>query len=62
MHYVLIMAHPGHELLLYHWLEIARPTVFALSDGSGGTQLPRAEHSKAIIGVRVRPLARSSDS
>jgi len=31
----LIVAHPGHELRLYRWLEIARPHVFVLTDGSG---------------------------
>src|SRR2546425_7030522 len=31
----LVVAHPGHELRLYHWLETARPLVFAITDGSG---------------------------
>jgi hypothetical protein len=31
----LIVAHPGHELRLHRWLEIARPLVFVLTDGSG---------------------------
>lgn len=31
----LVVAHPGHELRLYHWLEIARPLVFVITDGSG---------------------------
>lgn len=31
----LIVAHPGHELRLYRWLEIARPLVFVMTDGSG---------------------------
>lgn len=31
----LIVAHPGHELRLYRWLEIVRPHVFVLTDGSG---------------------------
>src|SRR5438874_10650589 len=31
----LIVAHPGHELRLYRWLEMARPLVFVITDGSG---------------------------
>jgi hypothetical protein len=31
----LVIAHPGHELRLHHWLERARPRVFVLTDGSG---------------------------
>src|SRR6266581_1328425 len=32
---VLVVAHPGHELRLHHWLETARPRVFVITDGSG---------------------------
>jgi len=31
----LVVAHPGHELRLHRWLEVARPLVFVLTDGSG---------------------------
>jgi hypothetical protein len=31
----LVIAHPGHELRLHHWLEKTRPRVFVLTDGSG---------------------------
>jgi hypothetical protein len=31
----LVVAHPGHELRLHHWLELTRPVVFVLTDGSG---------------------------
>lgn len=31
----LVIAHPGHELRLHHWLEVAHPRVFVLTDGSG---------------------------
>jgi hypothetical protein len=37
----LIVAHPGHEIRLHGWLELARPRVFILTDGSG-----RASHSR----------------
>lgn len=32
----LIVAHPGHELRVHGWLEIARPQAFVFTDGSGG--------------------------
>jgi len=32
---VLVVAHPGHELRLHHWLETVRPRVFVITDGSG---------------------------
>jgi len=31
----LLVAHPGHELRLFRWLEVAKPLVFVLTDGSG---------------------------
>lgn len=31
----LVIAHPGHELRVWHWLELACPLVFVLTDGSG---------------------------
>lgn len=31
----LVLAHPGHELRLHHWLEMTRPLVFVITDGSG---------------------------
>jgi len=31
----LVIAHPGHELRVYGWMNIARPQVFVLTDGSG---------------------------
>jgi hypothetical protein len=45
----MIVAHPGHELLLHHWLEIDRPIVFALTDGSGGHGEDRRPMSLRII-------------
>lgn len=56
---VLIVAHPGHELLLHHWLERAQPIVCALTDGSGGHAQSRSDRSKAIIrraGAHVGPV------
>src|SRR3954466_6543736 len=34
----LVIAHPGHELRLHHWLETATPRVFVITDGSGSGQ------------------------
>ena len=56
---VLIVAHPGHELLLHHWLERAQPVVCALTDGSGGRARDRSGRSRTIIeraGARVGPV------
>jgi hypothetical protein len=53
---MLIGAHPGHELLLFHWMEIVRPAVFLLTDGSGATSPPRTAYSEACLrGVGARP-------
>ena len=46
---VLILAHPGHELRIHHWLEIAKPKVYLLTDGSGGRQSARTEYSRRIV-------------
>ena len=52
----LVVAHPGHELTLTGWLEMARPTVFVITDGSG--QLGRSRlHSttKVLLKTGARP-------
>jgi len=46
---VLIVAHPGHELRLFNWMERERPLVFILSDGSGGAQSSRLDYSVSTI-------------
>jgi hypothetical protein len=46
---VLIVAHPGHELRLFDWMERERPLVFILSDGSGGAQSSRLGYSASAI-------------
>lgn len=45
----LIAAHPGHELLLHRWMELHRPLVFLLTDGSGGGQSDRRSHSRTLL-------------
>jgi len=45
----LIIAHPGHELRVFHWLELNRPHVVILTDGSGDTGLSRLDSSRRLI-------------
>jgi len=45
----LVIAHPGHELLVHHWLEIERPVVAVLTDGSGGSGGSRLPFTTAIL-------------
>jgi hypothetical protein len=44
-----VIAHPGHELRVYHWLERAHPLVFVLTDGSGHTQHSRLAKTSALL-------------
>ncbi|MEA2897155.1 MAG: hypothetical protein QOJ84_2770 [Bradyrhizobium sp.] len=37
----LLVAHPGHEVLLYGWIRRTRPVVHILTDGSGHSSEPR---------------------
>lgn len=41
---LLLHAHPGHELRLFGWMERYRPTLFLMTDGSGGGA-SRTHHS-----------------
>ncbi|EEF62672.1 hypothetical protein [Pedosphaera parvula] len=45
----LIIAHPGHELRVHHWLEEAKPVVLVLTDGSGRTSKSRLESTTRIL-------------
>ena len=45
----LVVAHPGHELMVYGWLETARPRVFVLTDGSGRSNQSRLDSTTRII-------------
>ncbi|HEV2706825.1 MAG TPA: hypothetical protein VGV59_12930 [Pyrinomonadaceae bacterium] len=44
-----VVAHPGHELRVYGWLEQARPRVFVLTDGSGRTQQSRVASTDEVL-------------
>jgi hypothetical protein len=45
----LIVAHPGHELRVHRWIELAQPTVFVLTDGSGRTQRSRLPSTTSVL-------------
>lgn len=61
----LVIAHPGHELRIYGWLELERPEVFVLTDGSGHGGASRLASTAALLeraGARPGPvLGRFSD-
>ena len=45
----LVVAHPGHELRIYGWLERERPEVFVLTDGSGHRGVSRVPSTAAVL-------------
>ena len=45
----LVIAHPGHELSVYGWLERVRPVVFILTDGSGQSGTSRLDRTATLI-------------
>jgi hypothetical protein len=46
---VLILGHPGHELLIHDWMGEHGPLVLILTDGSGSSGRPRIAHSRRIV-------------
>jgi len=55
----LFVAHPGHELRVHRWLELARPLVFVLTDGSGRTGRSRLAATSEVLarcGARPGPI------
>jgi hypothetical protein len=55
----LVVAHPGHELMVYHWVERHRPLYLCLTEGSGGSASPRLSSTTRLlqkIGARPGPL------
>jgi hypothetical protein len=52
----LVVAHPGHELRVYGWLEAVRPRVFVMTDGSGRAGRSRLRSTTSVLdGVGARP-------
>lgn len=50
------MAHPGHELRVFHWMEQERPLYFCLTEGSGGAAESRMASTTALLErVGARP-------
>lgn len=45
----LVIAHPGHELRVFSWLEQIRPRVYILTDGSGSNGAARLETSTQTL-------------
>jgi hypothetical protein len=51
-----VVAHPGHELVIHHYLERSRPLYFCLTDGSGGNGQSRLESTSRLLqGVGALP-------
>ncbi|ODT07698.1 MAG: hypothetical protein ABS58_05955 [Mesorhizobium sp. SCN 65-20] len=56
---ILILAHPGHELRIFHWMELSGAVVCLLTDGSGGSAASRTDYSRravAAAGAEVGPV------
>jgi hypothetical protein len=54
-----MVAHPGHELMIYHWIETERPFFCCLTDGSGGSAQPRLASTNNVlekIGATFGPI------
>ena len=47
---LLVVGHPGHELMVHGWLEAARPLVMVLTDGSGRAGVSRLPSTAALLG------------
>ena len=45
----LVIGHPGHELRVFRWLEIKRPAVFVITDGSGRSGRSRLPSTARIL-------------
>jgi len=45
----LVIGHPGHELRVFHWLEVTQPSVFVLTDGSGRSGRSRLASTTRIL-------------
>lgn len=46
---MLVVGHPGHELRVHAWMEVARPMVCVLTDGSGHTGEGRLESTTRVL-------------
>ena len=56
---MLVVAHPGHELRVFGWMERAAPVVCVLTDGSGSGGEGRLESTTGVLaatGARAGPV------
>jgi hypothetical protein len=52
----LVVAHPGHELRVHGWMELAHPFVCVLTDGSGHSGQSRLESTTRLLAKTGAPL------
>lgn len=55
----LIIGHPGHELRIFRFIEIYKPRVYVLTDGSGSHGVSRIHNTAAILekcGATLSPV------
>ncbi len=55
----LVVAHPGHELIVYHWMAEHHPIYCCLTDGSGGGAKSRLSSTTRLlntVGVSAGPI------
>ena len=45
----LVVAHPGHELRIFHWFQKYRPTMYVLTDGSGRDGVSRLHATTRLV-------------
>jgi hypothetical protein len=45
----LLVAHPGHELRVHHWMELSQPLVLVLTDGTGHTGKSRVSSTLRVL-------------
>jgi hypothetical protein len=45
----IVVAHPGHELRVYHWMERERPLYCCLTEGSGGAGESRLASTRRLL-------------
>src|SRR5262245_11003646 len=46
----LIVAHPGHELRVFRWMETCQPMYFCITDGSGRDGNSRLGSTSQVLG------------
>ncbi|TWT29582.1 hypothetical protein KOR34_51360 [Posidoniimonas corsicana] len=55
---LLAIAHPGHELRVFRWCELAKPDVAVLTDGSGAAGASRVHRTTSLLaGIGAKPAA-----